>query len=216
MPDAIKNNEYRPCIDSTERNNVTYGALLDSCCISAEYADESDEIKAVSGCETKYTCRLPELCKRCCDDDKSYYHDRMPTCNLPEQRKKWTHRCYRCRDCVEVSNEIQANQTYCSAQRNEKRLCFIYKNETLLLRGCFSHNSSIYNTKLKICQQDSQNCALCEGDLCNHRNYKFYCYQCDQKNLNCRTQPGALQLTECKYNNTLDINYPRGCYTIDK
>lgn len=186
FPGQIQENNYRPCIDTTEPNNITFGALLDSCCVVATYKDESDKIQSFSGCETKINCKISNsnMCRRCCDDQTSFLMESKPTCNLTPE--KFTHQCYRCSGCLLISDRILANQTQCMAPPGEKRLCYTFRNATQLYRGCYYSKVHKVNKNLLACHQDPKSCLICEGQLCNNADAISLCYQCHFWNANCR------------------------------
>lgn len=210
-------NRYRPCIDTSEPFNVTFGALYDSCCVVGEYKDEGDVMQRFSGCETKYRCQLPHLCRRCCDDQRSFLQGPRETCNLGEPAS-FTHQCYRCEDCLLVSDAVMTNQTTCMAAPGERRACFTYRKEGMVFRGCYYQEAFQLNNRLEMCQKDPANCQICEGRLCNGQELISYCYQCTAINHKCRYDQhleGHLQSCPALHIEQGRIPKPR-CYSVVK
>lgn len=212
----IQQNRYRPCIDTAEPHNVTFGSLLDSCCVVSEYKDEYDRVQKFSGCETKINCLLPQLCRRCCDDQKSFLRGDRVTCNL--EPHKFTHQCYRCDNCLLVSDVILGNRTNCMAEPGEIRSCYIYRKDNLLFRGC--HYKNPLNRGLSTCHKDPQNCQVCQGNLCNVAEMVSFCYQCSERNHNCQYDQqlvGHLQYcTSYNFSASSNFHSSPGCYTISQ
>lgn len=215
----IAENHYRPCIDNSEPNNVTFGARMDGCCALSEYRDEKDAMQTFSGCESKLNCLVTGICVRCCDDQSSFMTSKTRiTCNM--QKHLFSHQCYRCKGCLAVSNELLANQTFCMAAQHEERACFTYQDGDTMFRGCYHDKFFSLNEGLSVCRKDMKNCKVCRGALCNGEAMVTYCYQCSDRNHNCQyDQRLAGYLQECPYpgtGNASAVVPRRGCYLVKK
>lgn len=163
---------------------MTFPMKLDDCCVVSEHKDHMDVVHHFSGCESKILCKLPHLCRRCCDDQVSFLRGDRRTCN--QRPNEFSHQCYRCKDCLMVSNALLVNQTNCLAEEGDINECFVYQNATYMVRGCFYKNWFRLNEMMTACMADIKNCHVCNGTLCNHDDMISYCYQCTYKNHNCR------------------------------
>lgn len=174
-------------------------------------------IQRFSGCETKINCLLPSLCRRCCDDQSSFMRGDKITCNL--QPQTYTHQCYRCDDCVLVSSSVLANQTNCMSEGGEKRSCFIYRNDEISYRGCYYEEAHELNDRLQMCQDEPENCKVCQGHLCNGDDLTSYCYQCSARNHQCKYDQqlaGHLQwCADYNFTSPFDVGSKPGCYSVD-
>lgn len=173
-------------------------------CVSYKYLDEHNNYIEGRGCERTVPCYNKKECMRCSDPSM----DGVNVCNAIS--KRYSHSCYTCRseDCA-ILNDLSITRTEsCPDNPDQPEQCATYLNKnSVVVRGCYNTAFEFYD----ICQEDKENCQICDGNLCNSKSVRFFCYKCTFANKRCKYGQRENLLNECDngpgFNNI-------GCYTL--
>lgn len=180
-------------------------SLPHSLCMITRWVDEAGEMYVDRHCDSRVYCSHPEECFFC---DKS--HNNRQPCNTVMLDSKF-YNCYYCDapdgSCSTV-NPVAANRTH-FCKHSEKK-CFTHVNKGgAVVRGCYFQTKA--ESVQKACDMDPGNCEICQGDRCNGKSTKMYCYICSAQNALCQFDQMHQAFVECPFADSLKDTV--GCYT---
>lgn len=174
----------------------------------SKWVDEYQRVHTNRHCESRQFCSHYNECYYC---DKST--SMANPCNAIEDIHTGVYQCYYCdspfRDCS-VMNKFTPNRThFCT---DEDRRCFTHINKDRhVVRGCY-FDGGPSGSPQKACEQDPDNCDICQGGYCNNKPTRMYCYVCSGQNSLCQYDQVLQGMSLCPGNDV--IRTELGCYTV--
>lgn len=175
-------------------------------CMMAKWVDERGTTLVDRHCETRVYCSHPEECFFC---DKS--RSANEPCNSVILDAS-VYNCYYCNSAHGACSTISpatANRTHFCKHPEKK--CFTHLTKLgSVVRGCFFFSPKA-NSIQRACEMDPENCDICQGDRCNGKPTKMYCYICSAQNTLCQYDQMHQAISVCPGGDTMATNF--GCYT---